>query len=185
MSAIRALEGRRARRACGPGPVRWPGGCDSPRNVPDDVLKRLRDNGGVCMVTFVPAFVSQESADWFAGLREFTAAKGLDPRSFADIGSVKPEWEAAHPAPRATLGQVADHIEHVRSVAGVEHVGIGGDYDGTSEVTAGLEDVSTYPALFVELLRRGWSEADCRALAGDNILRVMRATESHAVTAAT
>ncbi|HEV2259633.1 MAG TPA: dipeptidase [Streptosporangiaceae bacterium] len=159
--------------------------CDSPRNAPDDVLKRLRDNGGVCMVTFVPAFVSQECADWSAGLKEFAAAKGLDPRSFADIGNVKPEWEAAHPAPRATLEQVADHIEHVRSVAGVEHVGIGGDYDGTPEVTAGLEDVSTYPALFAELLRRGWSEADCRALAGDNILRVMRGAESHAATAAT
>ncbi len=159
--------------------------CDSPRNVPDNVLKRLRDNGGVCMVTFVPAFVSQECADWFAGLKEFAAATGLDPRSFADIESVKAEWEDAHPAPRATLGQVADHIEHVRSVAGIEHVGVGGDYDGTSEVTAGLEDVSTYPALFVELLRRGWSEADCRALAGGNILRVMRAAESHAVTAAT
>ena len=159
--------------------------CDSPRNAPDDVLKRLRDNGGVCMVTFVPAFVSQECADWFARLKEFAAAKGLDPRSFADIGNVKPEWEAAHPAPRATLEQVADHIEHVRSVAGVEHVGIGGDYDGTPEVTAGLEDVSTYPALFAELLRRSWSEADCRALAGDNILRVMREAESHAVTAAT
>jgi len=154
--------------------------CDSPRNVPDDVLERLRDNNGVCMVTFVPMFVSQECADWFSGLKEFVAARGLDPRSFTDIRSVEPEWKAAHPVPRATLSQVADHIEHVRSVAGVEHVGIGGDFDGTSEVTAGLEDVSKYPALFSELLRRGWSESDLKALAGANVLRVLRAAESYA-----
>src|SRR6516225_867249 len=153
---------------------------DSLRNVPDEVLERLRANGGVCMVTFVPAFVSQECADWFAGLKEFTASKGLDVRSFTDIRSVEPEWTAAHPAPHATLSQVADHIEHVRSVAGIEHVGIGGDFDGTTEVTKGLEDVSTYPALFAELLCRGWSESDCRALAGGNILRVLRAAESYA-----
>jgi len=153
---------------------------DSLRNVPDEVLERLRANGGVCMVTFVPAFVCQECADWFAGLKEFTASKGLDVRSFTDIRSVEPEWTAAHPAPHATLSQVADHIEHVRSVAGIEHVGIGGDFDGTTEVTEGLEDVSTYPALFAELLCRGWSESDCRALAGGNILRVLRAAESYA-----
>jgi membrane dipeptidase len=153
---------------------------DSPRNVPDEVLERLGTNGGVCMVTFVPAFVSQECADWFAGLKEFTASKGLDPRSFTDIRSVEPEWTAAHPAPRATLSKVADHIEHVRSVAGIEHVGIGGDFDGTTEVTEGLEDVSTYPALFAELLRRGWPESDCRALSGGNILRVLRDAESYA-----
>lgn len=154
--------------------------CNSLRNVPDDVLERLRDNNGVCMVTFVPMFVSQECADWFSGLKEFVAAKGLDPRSFTDIRSVEPEWKAAHPVPRATLSQVADHIEHVRSVAGVEHVGIGGDFDGISEVTAGIEDVSKYPALFSELLLRGWSESDLKALVGANVLRVLRAAESYA-----
>ncbi|MGH3173745.1 MAG: dipeptidase [Streptosporangiaceae bacterium] len=157
--------------------------CDSPRNVPDDVLARLAGNGGVCMVTFVPAFVSQECADWMTGLKAEAARRGLDPKDFGQLDSVKDEWIAAHPPPRATLAQVADHVEHVRQVAGVEHVGLGGDFDGTDEVTIGLEDVSCYPALFVELLNRGWSEADCKALAGGNILRVMRAAESHGVTA--
>jgi membrane dipeptidase len=131
-------------------------------------------------LTAADVFVSQECADWLTALKEFTASKGLDPRNFGDIRSVEPEWKATHPAPGATLSQVADHIEHVRSVAGIEHVGIGADFDGTTEVTEGLEDVSTYPALFAELLRRGWSESDCRALAGGNILRVLRAAESYA-----
>jgi membrane dipeptidase len=159
--------------------------CDSPRNVPDDVLVRLPGNGGVCMVTFVPGFVSQRGADWLAGLKAEAARRGLDPRNLDQLSSLKTEWEQAHPRPGSTLAQVADHIDHVREVAGVDHVGLGGDFDGTTEVTAGLEDVSRYPALFAELLSRGWTEADCRALAGGNILRVLRAAESHAVTAAT
>ena len=149
--------------------------CDSPRNVPDDVLARLADNGGVCMVTFVPGFVSQECADWLAGLKAEAARRGLDPKDFAQLYSIKAEWEAAHPRPQATLAQVADHVEHVRRVAGVEHVGLGGDFDGTPDVTVGLEDVSTYPALFAELLARGWTEPDCAALAGGNLLRALRA----------
>jgi membrane dipeptidase len=159
--------------------------CDSPRNVPDDVLARLAGNGGVCMVTFVPGFVSQACADWMAGLKAEAARRGLDPKDLSKLFSIKPQWEQDHPVPQATLAQVADHIDHVRQVAGVEHVGLGGDFDGTEDVTAGLEDVSTYPALFAELLRRGWTEADCAALAGGNLLRTMRAAESHAVTAAT
>jgi membrane dipeptidase len=152
--------------------------CDAPRNVPDDVLARLAANGGVCMVTFVPAFVSQECADWMAGLKTEAARRGLDPRDLGKLFSIKPEWEREHPVPQATLTQVADHIDHVRRVAGVEHVGLGGDFDGTDDVTAGLEDVSTYPALFAELLRRGWTEADCAALAGGNVLRALRAAEA-------
>jgi membrane dipeptidase len=159
--------------------------CDSPRNVPDDVLARLAGNGGVCMVTFVPGFVSQECASWTAGLKAEAARRGLDPRNIAQVLGIKDEWERAHSRPGSTLAQVADHIEHVREVAGVEHVGLGGDFDGTEQVTVGLEDVSTYPALFAELLRRGWTEPDCAALAGGNILRVMRRAESHAVTSAT
>src|SRR5690349_4187489 len=154
--------------------------CDSPRNVPDDVLARLAANGGVCMVTFVPAFVSQECADWMTGLKAEAARHGLDPRDLSKLFSIKPEWERGHPVPQATLTQVADHIDHVRQVAGVGHVGLGGDFDGTEDVTVGLEDVSCYPALFAELLRRGWTEADCAALAGGNLLRVLRAAETHA-----
>ena len=157
--------------------------CDYPRNVPDDVLARLAGNGGVCMVTFVPGFVSQECADWLAGLKAEAARRGLDPRNFGQLFSIKAEWERAHPLPQATLAQVADHVEHVRKVAGVEHVGLGGDFDGTSDVTVGLEDVSAYPALFAELLARGWTEADCAALAGGNLLRALRAAESYAAQA--
>ena len=154
--------------------------CDYPRNVPDDVLARLAGNGGVCMVTFVPGFVSQECADWLAGLKAEAARRGLDPKDFGQLFSIKPEWERAHPLPQATLAQVADHVEHVREVAGVAHVGLGGDFDGTPDVTVGLEDVSAYPALFAELLARGWTESDCAALAGGNILRALRAAESYA-----
>jgi membrane dipeptidase len=157
--------------------------CDYPRNVPDDVLARLAGNGGVCMVTFVPGFVSQECADWLAGLKAEAARCGLDPKDFGQLFSLKAGWERAHPLPRATLAQVADHVEHVREVAGVEHVGLGGDFDGTPDVTVGLEDVSAYPALFAELLRRGWTEPDCAALAGGNVLRVLRAAETFAARA--
>jgi membrane dipeptidase len=152
--------------------------CDAPRNVPDDVLARLTANGGVCMVTFVPAFVSQECADWLADLKAEAARRGLDPRDLGKLFSIKPEREREHPLPQATLAQVADHIDHVRRVAGVEHVGLGGDFDGTEDVTVGLEDVSAYPALFAELLRRGWTESDCAALAGGNVLRALRAAEA-------
>jgi membrane dipeptidase len=156
---------------------------DSPRNVPDDVLARLAGNGGVCMVTFVPAFVSQPCADWVAGLKAEVARRGLDPRDLGQLDSIKDEWTAAHPPPQATLTQVADHIDYVRKVAGVEHVGLGGDFDGTGDVTVGLEDVSRYPALFAELLSRGWTESDCAALAGGNLLRALRDAESSAARA--
>jgi membrane dipeptidase len=157
--------------------------CDAPRNVPDDVLARLADNGGVCMVTFVPAFVSQACADWLADLKVEAARRGVDPRNLDQLFSLKPEWELTHPLPVATLVQVADHIDHVRKVAGVEHVGLGGDFDGTSDITVGLEDVSAYPALFTELLARGWTEPDCAALAGGNLLRALREAESFAARA--
>ncbi len=154
--------------------------CDSPRNVPDDVLARLAGNGGVCMVTFVSGFVSQDCADWIAELKAEVARRGMDPRDASQLDAVRDDWEPAHPQPTATLAQVADHVEHVREVAGLDHVGIGGDYDGTPDVPVGLEDVSAYPNLFAELARRGWSESDCRALAGANLLRALRAAEAYA-----
>jgi membrane dipeptidase len=153
---------------------------DNPRNVPDDVLARLAVNGGVCMVAFVPFFVSQECTDWFTALKAFAAGRGLDPDNLAAVFGLLPEWEKDNPMPPATLSQVADHIEHIREVAGVDHVGIGGDFDGTPTLPAGLEDVSRYPALFHELQRRRWSEADLKALAGANVLRVLRDAESGA-----
>jgi membrane dipeptidase len=153
---------------------------DNPRNVPDDVLARLAVNGGVCMVAFVPFFVSQECTDWFTALKAFAAGRGHDPDNLTAVFGLLPEWEKDNPMPAATLSQVADHIEHVREVAGVDHVGIGGDFDGTPSLPAGLEDVSRYPALLHELQRRCWSEADLKALAGGNILRVLRDAESHA-----
>jgi membrane dipeptidase len=156
--------------------------CDYPRNVPDDVLTRLAGNGGVCMVTFVPPFVSQQCADWLVGLKAEAARRGLDPKDLGQVFGLQPEWKQSHPVPESTLAQVADHVDHVRKVAGVEHVGLGGDFDGTADVTVGLEDVSAYPALFAELLHRGWSESDCAALAGGNLLRVLRAAESYAAS---
>ena len=154
--------------------------CDHPRNVPDDVLRRLPANGGVCMVTFVPFFVSPECARWQSGLLAEVGRRGLDPRDTANWAVVQPGWEAAHPRPGATVAQIADHIEHIRSVAGVEHVGLGGDFDGGGGGAEGLTDVSGYPALFAELLDRGWAEKDCAALASGNVLRVLRDAEEAA-----
>jgi membrane dipeptidase len=156
--------------------------CDHPRNVPDDVLRLLAAGGGVCMVTFVPAFVSEECRQWdlevAAGMRE----RGLDPKDHSERMRAAAGRAASHPRPNATVAQVADHVEHVRAVAGVEHVGLGGDFDGTDQLPAVLPDVSAYPALFAELLRRGWTEADCALLASGNILRVLREAEQAAGT---
>jgi len=154
--------------------------CDHPRNVPDDMLARLAASNGVCMVTFVPAFVSQQCRDWESGLEADMRQRGLDPDSHASRATAKQEYARRNPAPRATLAQVADHIEHVREAAGVDHVGIGGDFDGTDDLPDGLADVSCYPALFAELLERGWSDQDCVALAGGNVLRVLRDAEETA-----
>jgi membrane dipeptidase len=150
---------------------------DHPRNVPDSILERLPKNGGVVMVTFVPAFVSPEVAAWDLAETAF----GHQLRSVADSAERHrrmDEWRAAHPRPRANLTQVADHIEHVRKVAGVDHVGIGSDFDGIEDVPDGLEDSSKFPELFAELIRRGWSDADLTKLAGGNLLRMFHQVES-------
>jgi membrane dipeptidase len=153
---------------------------DVPRNVPDSILRRLNANGGVVMVTFVPGFVSPavllyDQSTTRPAMKELRERFGDDT---AAITRATKEWSSTHPAPRATLAQVADHIEYVRKVAGVDHVGIGGDFDGISEVPEGLEDVSTYPALFAELARRGWSDNDLRKLAGENFLRAFAQAEA-------
>jgi membrane dipeptidase len=129
--------------------------CNVHRNVPDHILQLVAKNGGVVMVTFVPGFISQAVADYDA----------------------KPAAERTGTAPRATLSQVADHIDHIRKVAGIDHVGLGGDFDGISSVVAGLEDVSTYPALTAELLKRGYKDDDIRKILGLNVLRAMRQAE--------
>ncbi|MBA2555700.1 MAG: membrane dipeptidase, partial [Geodermatophilaceae bacterium] len=154
--------------------------CDHPRNVPDDVLESLAANSGVCMVTFVPRFVDQASADWQDEADQAARGAGVDVRSIQDSGAFDEQWERRHPRPVARLAQVADHIEHVRDVAGIEHVGIGGDYDGTTSLPAGLQDVSCYPALVAELLDRGWPEPDLAALLGGNVIRVLSAAEDTA-----
>ncbi|HSA56345.1 MAG TPA: dipeptidase [Gemmatimonadaceae bacterium] len=152
---------------------------DVPRNVPDSILERLPRNGGVVMVTFVPSFVSQELAD--RSVARSRTQRDAERRHGADTAAVTrtmASWDAANPAPRATLQQVADHIDHVRKVAGVDHVGIGSDFDGTgNDLPVGLEDVSTFPVLLAELSRRGWNEADLGKLAGENVLRVLTRAE--------
>jgi membrane dipeptidase len=154
--------------------------CDHPRNVPDEILAALPANNGVCMVTFVPRFVSQECWDWDRELQADMKQRGLDTNDMATWIEARKEWVRASPSPRATLAQVADHVEHVREVAGVDHVGIGSDFDGTDQLPNGLADVSCFPALFAVLLERGWTEADCGKLAGRNVLRVMREAEASA-----
>ncbi|HYF39994.1 MAG TPA: dipeptidase [Gemmatimonadales bacterium] len=151
-----------------------------PRNVPDQILARLPRNGGVVMVTFVPAFVSPEAAAWDAEARRHSEHLERTVTDIAERRRLSDEWKAAHPQPRATLAQVADHIEHVRKVAGVDHVGIGSDFDGIDTVPEGLEDVSRFPYLFAELIRRGWNDNDLKKLAGGNLLRAFRAAEATA-----
>jgi membrane dipeptidase len=152
---------------------------DHPRNVPDDVLEKLAANGGVCMVTFVPRFVSPALSEWDGALQQAMADAGLDHRDLEARGNFAETW-VGPPKPQATLEEVVAHVEHAREVAGIDHIGIGGDYDGVGSLPVGLEDVSTYPVLLGALLDRGWSEDDCAKLAGRNILRVLRATEEAA-----
>lgn len=151
---------------------------DHPRNVPDPVLRLVPPNGGVVMVTFVPDFISPDVAA-HGKLRDAEGDR-LKAQYPTDADAVKTRldaWLTAHAAPRATLSQVADHIDHIRTVAGIDHIGLGSDFDGITSVIQGLENVSTYPALTAELLRRGYSEDDLKKILGLNVLRVMRAVE--------
>jgi membrane dipeptidase len=152
---------------------------DVPRNVPDNILQRLPDDGGIVMVTFVPGFLSPSAAAWNT-LRtaEEARLKQEFPGEAAAVTSGVARWTAANPPPRATVGEAADHIDHIRKVAGIDHIGLGGDFDGITFVVEGLEDVSTYPVLVAELLRRGYKDGEIRKIAGQNILRVMRRAET-------
>ncbi|NUS79095.1 MAG: membrane dipeptidase [Streptomyces sp.] len=152
--------------------------CDHPRNIPDDVLERLAGNGGMAMVTFVPKFVLQAAVDWTAAADENMRAHGFHHLATTpDAMKVHRAFEERTPRPVATVSTVADHLDHMREVAGVDHLGIGGDYDGTAFTPDGLADVSGYPNLIAELLDRGWSTSDLAKLTWQNAVRVLGAAE--------
>jgi membrane dipeptidase len=154
-----------------------------PRNVPDDVLQLVAKNGGVVMVNFYPAYVSEAANQWEADSAAEQTRYNSPPYAGLYIGqpdkakAALDAWEKAHPKPIVTLSEVADHIEHIRKVAGIDHVGIGSDFDGIPAGPQGLEAVDRYPALLAEMMRRGWSDADVAKLAGANVLRVMEQAE--------
>jgi membrane dipeptidase len=150
---------------------------DHPRNVPDKILQTLPKNGGVIMVTFVPGFVNAKVNEWN---KQQTAEQDRLKAGLSDAGAVKAaldKWTAAHPAPAATISDVADHVDRIRKIAGIDHIGIGSDFDGITQKVKDLDNVSTYPRLTAELLKRGYGDADIRKILGQNILRVMREAE--------
>ncbi|MCW1430363.1 dipeptidase [Novosphingobium sp. JCM 18896] len=152
-----------------------------PRNVPDGVLDRLKANGGIVMVVTLPGYVSDEVRGW--GNRRTAEKARLDEFYVNDPAAAKAgleAWTKANPAPRSTLAQLADHIDHIVKRAGIDHVGLGGDFDGMGTTTQGMEDVAGYPALFAELAKRGYSQADLGKIASGNMLRVLKATEAYA-----
>jgi membrane dipeptidase len=152
---------------------------DHARNVPDDVLRRVKENDGVVMVTWVPGFVSET-------VRARDAARDAEEARLKALYRGQPEkvkasltqWEAANPAPRATVKDIADHIDHVMQIAGAAHVGLGADLDGITVTPEGLESVAAYPAVFAELIRRGYTDEQLKGIAGLNVLRVMRKAEA-------
>ena len=151
----------------------------TPRNVPDDVLQALTTNGGVIMVNFYPGYVNDEVRQWNAALAgETTRLGAYNPGDPEAVNQGITRWRESHPKPHATLGQVADHIEYISKLAGVDHVGLGSDFDGIEEAPDALDGVNKYPALLVEPARRGWSDESLGKLAGNNVLRVMRKVES-------
>jgi membrane dipeptidase len=160
---------------------------DHPRDVPDDVLRLVAANGGVVMVNFFPGYVSEARRRWDADRAAEVARFNSPPFGGLYIGqperakAAMAEWERAHPQPPVGIGDVADHIDHIRKVAGVEHVGLGSDFDGIPEAPAGLDGVDKYPALLAELARRGWSDADLARVAGGNALRALARAEEVSV----
>lgn len=156
---------------------------DHPRDVPDDILRLVAKNDGVVMVNFFPTYVSEARRQWEADRAAEAARYNNPPYNGLFIGqperakAAMAHWESEHPRPATKLEQVADHIEHVRRVAGIEHVGLGSDFDGIPDTPRGLEGVDRYPALLIELMRRGWTDGDVAKVAGENVLRVMSAAE--------
>lgn len=164
---------------------------DHPRDVPDDILRLVARNGGVVMVNFAPGYISAARNQWDADRAAEMARYSSPPYAGLYIGQPErakaalEKWEAEHPKPVTTLKQVADHIEHIRQIAGVDHVGLGSDFDGIPDTPQGLEGVDRFPDLLVELMRRGWSDADVAKVAGENVLRVMVEAERVAAKLAT
>ncbi len=157
--------------------------CGHVRNVPDDVLLRVRDNGGVVMVVFLGYYVSEDLRTW--GERRQAERSRLSEDHGDDTEAITAgldAWAVANPKPQVTIGQVVDHMDHIRKVIGADYIGIGGDYDGTSSLPVGMEDVSAYPDLIVEMLRRGYTDDEVRKIIGRNVLRVMRDAEAVAAT---
>lgn len=150
------------------------------RNVPDSVLARLTQNGGVVMVVALPGFISEPARQWNANrAAEEARLKALYLGQPEEVAARLAAWDKANPLPLATVGEMADHIDHVRKIAGIDHIGIGGDYDGMPNGPVGMEDVSGYPALFVELARRGYSQSDLEKIASRNMMRVMKGAEDY------
>lgn len=155
------------------------------RNVPDSVLRLMPEDGGVVMVTFVPGFINETVRSWNADkAAEETRLKTLNPGDPAAVTAGLAAWTEAHPTPRAGLADIIAHIQHVREVAGIDHVGLGGDFDGITSTPEGINGVDAYPAILAALMAEGWTEADIRKLAGQNVLRVMRAVEAVAASKA-
>jgi membrane dipeptidase len=152
--------------------------CDSPRNAPDDVLETLRDKNGVIMSTFVPAFVSPACAQWRKDAGEAAREAGVAPTDVAAFQKFSGQWVERHPQPVATLDDVVAHFVHIREVAGIDHLGVGGDYDGVSVLPEGMGDVSAYPKVFAALADLRWSDEDLAKIAGGNVLRVLRDAEA-------
>jgi len=151
------------------------------RNVPDNVLSRLKENGGIVMVVGLPGYLSED-------LRQHSAARSAEETRLKALWQGQPDavkrameaWDGANPAPRASVSDVADHVDHIRRIAGIEHIGLGGDYDGMASGPVGMEDVAGYPNLFVELARRGYSQADLEKIASRNMMRVLKVAEAYA-----
>jgi membrane dipeptidase len=151
---------------------------DHARNVPDNILQMLPKNGGIVMVTFVPSFVSPKANAWTKlQTAEQDRLKAIHSDDPAAVKAGVDAWTAANPAPTATISEVADHIDHIRKVAGIDHIGLGSDFDGITQKVQDLDDVSKYPNLIAELLRRGYSDGDIKKITGQNLLRVFREVE--------